>query len=55
MAGLYSADSIQMSVFSGIILKYSCMPPPPVMTLMSVRLASLMACSAPMEVSSSIE
>ena len=55
MEGLYRADWIQMSSFSGIMLKYSCMPPPPVTTLMSVRPASSMACSTPMEVSSSME
>ena len=44
-----------MLSLAAMMLKYSWHPPPPVMTLISVRPASSMACRAPIEVSSSRE
>ena len=56
ISGLYSAEQAPIwSAFSLMMPKYSWHPPPPVMALMSVRPASSIACSAPMEVSSSRE
>ena len=43
ISGLYSAEQMLMSSCSLMILKYSWHPPPPVMTLISVRPASSIA------------